>query len=477
MKKHIKNNAKAFLGLSALLLSSCVDIDKSVSEDYSKARTAPKSALPREELRKQANSNDIFDKDLSLEDLTDIALKNNPKTRVMWLNAKAKASLVGQAEAGYYPDLTLNVGANRTKIRQPSIYQGSSYTSWYNSYGPTLEMNWLLFDFGKRSAQKEVAKQALYASNFEYNQTMQDVLLDVQTSYYNLVSAQASYKASLQDLKDAKTAYDYAEKRYENNIGNKQDLLRAFSYMKNAEFVVESDRANIETQKASLAQNIGLSLTSDIKVEEPKENLYNEKLKQTINDYIAIALKERPTILAKYASYKQEELKTVSAKKDYLPTISATGGLQWLDYGDDDFIGTPYNNYGVGVALEWDIFDGFDRHYRILEQKSKQKAALEQIKQTQLQVISDVWKAYYSFDSSLKQIESTTSALEASEEAFKAVLIGYSNGVNTLTDLIDSQSTLTTARKQKVLAQSNLSISLASLWHSTGSLVISVPKE
>src|SRR5256884_6381500 len=84
---------------------------------------------------------------LNLTDVIDIALRNNTATGAAWADARAAAASYGAAKGQYYPALSLDGTA--TAIR--TVPSGGRTATKQRFYGPTLNLSWLLFDFGGRS--------------------------------------------------------------------------------------------------------------------------------------------------------------------------------------------------------------------------------------------------------------------------------------------------------------------------------------
>src|SRR6266404_384881 len=54
----------------------------------------------------------VPDHPLSISELVDIALSNNPDSKIAWWNARRAASSVDAAKSTYYPKLDLDLSAN-----------------------------------------------------------------------------------------------------------------------------------------------------------------------------------------------------------------------------------------------------------------------------------------------------------------------------------------------------------------------------
>ena len=60
--------------------------------------------------------------------------------------------------------------------------------------------------------------------------------------------------------------------------------------------------------------------------------------------------------------------------------------------------------------------------------------------------------------------------MEAASEAYEATKIGFANGVNSITDLLNAQTRLASARQSNVNARSSLAIAVARLSHAVGAV-------
>lgn len=473
-------------------LAGC-SVDGKVAKNPTKFWKAPSDAMPKTYYRpSQIQTETILEnqeealcaaeklisgKVLNLPDLIDIALENNTSTRQYWFSAKIYAAQKGKVDAQYYPSISVGANVYRQKIRQVSTVNYAVGTFWDTGYGASLDINWLLFDFGKRENLSSAARDALRAANFSYNQSLQDMVLNVYQAYFNFYNAMASVQTAKANLEDAKSAYEAADARLKNSVGNKQDALRALANSKNAEYALEASRASVEEARANLARVLGIEITKDLKISNEISIPESIEAQKQIEDLMASALKNRQDVLASYANYASTQKQTQADKLDYLPKIGAKGSFEWGDFANDRYYHTPSNNYSVAAVLTWDLFDGFTRKYELISAQAKERVAAQELKQVQIEVVANVWANYYAYKSALKQLESTKAAVKASFEAYEATKNAYDNGVSTLTDLLNSQSLLSQARQQEVNAKSFVAISVAKLAHSVGGLTAKIEAE
>ena len=146
---------------------------------------------------------------------------------------------------------------------------------------------------------------------------------------------------------------------------------------------------------------------------------------------------ERSDILAykKGVSAKEQMLK--SAKNKFLPRLNAFGAYEW---NDKDFLGTKANNYMLGASLSWDLFKGYKNVGKIKRAKAElqlQKLDFEDyLEQNNLKIK----EAKRSLVLSIKKIETGKLAKDQSEEALRIRSDRFEQGLEKMTDLIQSET-------------------------------------
>src|SRR6476646_3163811 len=163
------------------------------------AEPAPPPQVPEEYMRPGTT--------LTLGQLVDVALLNNPVTRESWHTARAAAAEVGSRRATYFPF----VEADGVIERQKSAAVGGQFTFLQTTYGPAVAASWLLFDFGAREADVQEATRDLYAADWAHNAAIQNVVLNVAQEYYRYLNAKAQVVAREASLEEARRNLAAAE--------------------------------------------------------------------------------------------------------------------------------------------------------------------------------------------------------------------------------------------------------------------------
>jgi outer membrane protein TolC len=465
------------ISLLAAPFVGCVDVDKDTADTARDYWQPSKDAQPKEALALPApkpgsGGDQAGTGQLGLPALVDIALANNPTTRQAWYQAKAAAALLGETNSQYYPQITVNATLSRDKLRSVQfngITQGAG-TNWSTFRGPSVEINYVLWNFEKNYAQSDAARQTLYAANYVYNQQIQDVILATELAYFNFNAGLGFVDAAKATLKDAQTSYDAANQKLTTGLGNKQDMLQALAQVKNAEFQLEQAQAQVETARSQLAFALGVPVTDGLDIVPNQTPPELTGLNQEISSLLAEAMRQRPTLMAAYANVQAAKYDLAAARDNRWPVVSAVADGTYGYYSSGATNGNPYNNYSAGIQVSWDIFTGFNNTYSIINAQEQERAAEQSLRTQELQVVSDVWNFYYSFQSAQRQVESTKSQVAAQLEAYNAIHLGYQNGLNSYVDEVTALDNLATARQQQVTANANLGTAISNLAHAIGDL-------
>ncbi|MEI8352489.1 MAG: TolC family protein, partial [bacterium] len=225
---------------------------------------------------------------LSLFSLTDLALENNPATARAWHEARAASEQVRYAEGYFMPSVTAGAGLTRqTTAAHPDSFDANTL-----SYGPGLQLSYLVCNFGGgRNAAVEQALQTVYAANFAFNQAIQDTLLNVQTAYYGVISARALAEAAQTNSLDAKAILEAASDRRDAGLGVDLDVLQAQTSYDQSRYALVAAEGQVKTAEGLLAQALHLPADTGIRVIPPAtallESLSGQDLRRLTDEALA----------------------------------------------------------------------------------------------------------------------------------------------------------------------------------------------
>jgi TolC family type I secretion outer membrane protein len=427
------------------------------AESIEKPKAAPKEPV---ELPQSGEA-------LTIADVVEIALKNNPQTRAAWFTAKAAWNDMKSKESGYYPSADLTVNLTKTKQAIAAGRLAFQQTTW----GPSVSLSYLLFDFGKRRGDLESARQEFIASSFSQNAVIQNVILEVEAAYVSYLKTKALLAAAESNVKNAQENLNAAEERHRAGLATIADVLQAKTFLSQAELNRDTLEGQVLSLKGGLAASMGLPATVDIDVVALPEEIPELGIQETVDSLVEQAEQQRPDLAAARARAVEAQKKVKSTRAEGLPSVvlnSTAGRTHYIDPS-----GSPASNsYTFGVSLQFPIFTSLENHYNILKAKAEAEAARATADQLANQVILDVWMSYYAMKTAKQKIKTSRDLLDSAEESEKVALERYKAGVGRILDLLAAQSALADARAQQISARADWFLALAFLAHDIGALVI-----
>ncbi len=395
---------------------------------------------------------------ITLAQVVDLALANNPATRLAWLNARAAEAQLGSAEAAWLPELDIDAFIGRSRTSRSNAAQ--------TSFAPSLVLNYLLFDFGGRQAGVEGARQALITSNLLHNQTVQDVILRTEQAYYSYLDARALLAAEDATIKEREKSLDSADARHNSGVATIADVLQARTALSQARLNRESIQGNLHTIEGALATTMGLPATTRFDFGELPLDVPSGRVTEAVDALIQRAAAQRPDLAAARASAVRADVRIREIRSQFLPSFGLSSSLGHTSFSS----GGSLNPYSIGVAMRWPVFTGFRNVFDVRQAQIEAEAAREDIRSLEQQVNLQVWTSYYSLQTATERLTTARDLLASAQQSVDVASSRYRAGVGGILDLLTAESALESARAQEVQARADWFLSVAQLAHDTGSL-------
>jgi outer membrane protein len=435
------------------------DVPPAPGMEWQPSKTLPRVPAPETTPAPPSNA------PLSLAELTEYALRNNPRVRQAWFAARANAAGVGIEQADRLPQITGNYAITRIL---PISGTTGLLAPWQTRHGPTVTLSYILLDFA-REFQVEAAEFRLLASNLNTNRVLQDVVFQVEQAYYRLLGLEALVRVNEQTLQNIRTALDAAQRRRESGLATVADVYRSETQVAQADLNLTRSRGEFEKARGALAAAVGLPVNQSLQVQTVSELPPVRELTATLNDLLERARATRPDLVAAEAQAKAARATAQAARRAGLPTVEINaleGRTAFLDQVNE--ARAPVTNYTLSLNLRIPIFTGFRDKYTahqasaLAEQAEASRDAL--YRQTEL----DVWQAYYDVETAASGIGSTESQVRSAEQTAQATLARYQSGFGSILDLITAQQDEANARVQRIQSYLDWYTALARLQFSAG---------
>ena len=423
--------------------------------------------------------------DLSLAELLDIALQNNPTTKQTWALARASAAQYGESLSPFFPSVQFSsfyfrqrAGFPQTGI--PSATVGAPTTlsadvtgtgvqeSYFTETGPDVVLSYTLFDFGQRTATSLAAREALYYADLTHNQQIQSVLQTVMSDYYNYLYQIAVQRADEANLANAQMALDAANEKFAFGLAALGDVAQERTQFLQSRINLTTQKQAVENAFAQLAVDLGLPANIPFRVQPLPEQVIADPLLEDIDTLVAVAQNQRQDFLAAQANVRSQEASLLQAERAVLPKINSqlSTGRYWFNGG----LVEPVNHWTAVVSLSFPIFQGYYFRNQIKNAEANLDLSRAQLMQSELTVIQNVTTAHMGVKTAATNLVDAEEYLKAAELEFNIALTSYKAGTMTILNVLQAQSSLADARSKKANAQKNWFLSLADIAYATGSL-------
>ena len=496
--------AVSWLGFLEIVTPVAASNREQVAPTSDRAWTPPNQPAYEHALRKGSadaleRGKDLVDprKEYTLPDLIDLGERLNPATRAAWESARQALALVGVSKSAYYPFLSIaaeagytrffvpfpNLGINQAALKRALASGGNLQSAVTLTEGTPLRfdvlyqseltMKWLLFDFGQRDANVNAAREGLVIANLGFNATHQRVVLEVSQNFYAYNLARESVEVADSAFQTADTVHSAVQARVTTGLATEPELLQAEQQLAQAQFDLEKARGSERDAFVDLMESIGLSPSVPIQITESFAGSVEIDLETPLVSLVMRALSKRPDLVISLAKVKAAEDKIKAIRASYFPTIT---GLANAGYGEErtSFGSNTFDSsaptFGAGLAIGFQVFDGFLRDRSLQAARAELRAASDQLEQARDETVREVWKNYTDLRTAVRSGVAAAALLKSSQSAYDAVLASFKLGLSTYTDVVTNETKLTSARNSVFETQSAIHQAATGLAYAMGEL-------
>ena len=403
---------------------------------------------------------------LTLADAQKLALHNHPQIAAANYRARAAEQAVKEARAGYFPTANLyatavGAGSDNTRI----MAGGLNNPSVFDRAAGGLAVNQLITDFGHTANLTASSKFQAQAENQNANATREEVLLQVNISYFGTLEAQAVRHVAQQTFDTRQLLLDQVTALATNKLRSELDVSFAQVALEEGRLLLQKAQNDADAAMASLSTALGYHEFKQFQLVE--QSLPVSTTTNDVSEFIESALSRRPELLS-LRDQRDAALRFARSEKDArLPTVSAIGVAGDSPIHDDRLA----DNYAAGgVQLSLPLFAGGLYTARQHEAELKAQADAEMLRTAEDNVIRDVRIAWLNVNNALEQLRTTEQLVKHAAEAYDLAEARYKTGISSIVELSQAQLSLTSAQIANTNARYDVLIQQANLNYQTGAL-------
>ncbi len=391
---------------------------------------------------------------LSIDDCIKMALENNPSIMSSIANTKIYKTKIGQAWSNYFPKVGVGIGYTRNKFL-PLFF--SPTVSKYNSYTmPSIDAEWMIFDFGKTKAQADVAAKTHQATEEDLQETVNKTIFNVKNAFYTLLYTLQQEKVWQSSVEQYEISLEQAKAYYDIGTKPKIDVYTAEYNLSNAKLGHIKAQNDIQLAYADLNNAMGMPEYANYELaEELTLKKYNVKMSDLLNE----ALEVRPGLLAAKKKAEASKHLVTASKRAFLPDLklSASFSQGGLTAGSGEY------GYAFGGNLAYPLTNIALLKKQVDEANATADKDVADYEVTRQKVYLDVKQAYIQLKNAKENVPVAQKALEQAKEQFNLARGRYKVGMGDVIELKDAETTYRNAQLSYYKALLDYNISAANL--------------
>ncbi len=377
---------------------------------------------------------------LTLDEAIDLALKNHPAIKESKERSLAAKAQIGSSRANLLPQVSNtssyfygnSVPSSSLNIPSGIGQFGTSRGQISDFVVHSLQINQLLYDFGKTLGQVGQSKALYDASNMDLANIRQQVVLDVKTAFFGYLAAERAVLVTEDNLRLNEDLVRQAQGFYQVGTKAKIDVTTAEANLYTAQSDLITARNNLQVAQVTLMTALGLKSW-------PYEGLlYKPDTRAkllNLSDAKERALEDRPDYQKNKFQQKADEQSIRTAKSGYFPTLYSQGlqNTQGKPYGD------MRGTWSLSVNASIPIFEGFATKYAVQQARANLRATQSNAEVLRQDINKQVEQSYLNVQAAVEKIRATEKGKEAAKENWDLAQGRYKAGVGSIIEVTDAQ--------------------------------------
>lgn len=394
---------------------------------------------------------------LTLKEALNFALENKAEAIKARLDVKNSEYIIAEVRASALPQINANGGLTYNAILQESALDFGGETQIIKMGRPwqstaSVSLNQQIFNQAVFTGLK-AAKTTREFYQINAKLTNEQVIEKVATTYYELYKTKSQIETLDKTIANTTRVRDVIQSLYNSGLAKKIDLDRINVSLNN---VVSSKQQMInvlELQENSLKYLIGMDISNKIELPDNTFEITSEAFVENAN----VGLNRTEiALLEKQGQLQELNLKATIAQG--FPTLSLNANYGYLGIGGkmpwfQSYPQAYWSDFAsIGLNLNIPIFNGGANRARIKQAKVDIEKFQADVNDAKLALNLDFENAKAQISNSLITMNTQKENVRLAKQVLDNVENNYKNGLATLTDLLEAETSYSNAQNNQTNA-------------------------
>ena len=342
-------------------------------------------------------------------------------------------------------------------------------TNTHSMYAGAVMLTQPLYMGGSIKALNRVAELKSDMADDNYDLLLQNVLYEIDATYWLAVSLRQKQKLAGSYLDLVKQLHDDVYKMINEGVAIRADGLNVDVRVNEAEMTKMRVDDNLALVKMLLCQLCGLPMDTEFTLADEGKELSTATEPMPTGGTIAT---DRPELrlLQKTIDLTEQAQRVVTATH-FRPQVALTGG--YLLSNPNTFNGFERRFSGVwnvGIVARMPLWDWHDGKYKLAASRAATTIAKLERSDVEEKISLQVEQERFKVREAYRRLELSAKHVASAEENLRCASLGFREGVMNLSEVMTAQTAWESAHTQKIDAEIEVQLSLLGLRKALGQL-------
>lgn len=381
------------------------------------------------------------------------------------------AGVVGQLHPELAPLLSSLGGAIEPALNQAGSSLVDAFrTDTRNVYAGAITLTQPLYMGGKIRAYNKITKYAEELARQQHNTGMQEVILDTDQAYWQVISLVNKKKLAEGYLKLLEKLDSDVEKMIAEGVATKADGLSVRVKVNEAEMTLTKVEDGLSLARMLLCQLCGIDLSTPIVLED--EQIDDIPLMEnTSQANVETALANRPELHSLELATKIYKQKVNVTRAEFLPSVALMGNYMATNPSVFNSFENKFKGmWNVGVMVQIPIWHWGEGIYKVKAAKAEARIAQYQLDDVKEKIELQVNQSAFKVREAAKKLVMAKKNLEKADENLRYATLGFEEGVIAPSNVLEAHTAWLSAQSEKIDAQIDVKLTEIYLQKSLGTL-------
>lgn len=343
-------------------------------------------------------------------------------------------------------------------------------TDTRNMFGGMVTLTQPILMGGKIIAYNKITKFAEQLAESQHATELQDVILNTDQAYWQVISLVNKKKLAESFLDLVKKLDSDVSKMVAEGVATKADELSVKVKVNEAEMTLTKVENGLSLSKMVLCQLCGIPLDTPITLAD--ESMENITLPDTyIEGNVNTALSNREELKSLELASKIYRQKVNVTRSEFLPSVGLTATYLVTNPSlVNGFERKMRGMWGVGMMVKIPVFHWGEGIYKVKAAKAEANIAQYKLDDVKEKVELQVTQATYKVNEATKKLAMAEKNMAKANENLRYANLGFQEGVIPTSNVLEAQTAWLSAQSGKIDAQIDVKMSEIYLNKSMGTL-------